>query len=239
MLGLAKKILGRGRRFWVASLISRHAWGHLSLEVLWGDCRWNWLSIILASKIVAGTLLLESLIQVAVWLIIGCTSSLIILNKLWAGIVVSLIGNSSFSRRDRRTFLIGFPLSLGWRRRDHSPILHPILVLILALLPSGVLSFIMICYSIFCCIIWAWHNVAKFERHGRVERRCVLELLPPTVMKIMIVVICWSGRSSWQFGIARTSITKLRLFWGLIKYFHIRTQRLKVWLLRTLSLGDH
>ena len=199
MLSFAKKIFRWRGRLWVASLITRHTWGRLNLQVLLRSCCSNRLSIVLTPQIVAGALLLKALIQVAVWLINGCASNLIILHKLRAGIVISMIGDSSFWRRNRWTFLAGFTLGLTGGRWHHSTILHPILVLILALLSSTsrILSFIVTSYSIFGCIIWAWHNVAKFKRHGRVERWGMLELLPTsTIMKVMIIVVCRCGWSS-------------------------------------------
>lgn len=188
-------------------------------------------------------------------MIIGDACCLIILNKLGACIIISLIWSfgalTSGLWRNRWALLRNS--DLAWRLiRGIRPVLHPVLVLILILTlfatsTSRVVGFIMILDCVFGRIIWAWHYISELQGHCWVERGGLMKLVggSPRMMKVIIVVVCWwriySSGWSWQFRVAWPACSKLRLFRSLIQNFHIRAQWLEVGLLRppSWSLGNH
>jgi len=168
MLGLAQKVFGWRRRLRVAALVSGHTLGNNNLDVLSGCCCCcNWLSVIFASQVIARALFLKTLVESAIWLIISYASRLIILNKLWTCIIISLIWSFCRLRLRRDWWSLLCSCNLAWElilSRGIMSVFHPILVLILilTLFGSGVLRFIMILDCVFGCIIWARHYITEF-----------------------------------------------------------------------------
>ena len=169
----------------------------------------NWLTIVLASQVIARALLLKTLVKVAVWLVIG----LIVLYQVRSCRVVRLIsGSFGTLRRYRRSLLLSrtlFALYIARSWRGNGTILQAVLILGLSQLlgASRILSLIMGCDCLLCCIIRAWHDISELQRHSRVERGCMMKLMACPRMMEVVVVVCWlrvhCGWSCRQLGVAR------------------------------------